>query len=325
MKKILLNLIATLLISSTCVSQTNVVVDANQIVTSNTKLILQTAAGQSFFTGHQLGPTYSVGSGIFRAATDNANGTLNYYYDGVTNGIMNYSVRADGQGFFAGRLGIGAVAVDTKLLVYQAAPLGTIQRNSSLLSTISGATGTGNNNSFKNNLWLIRNAAGGDWLTTSLHDGISIDASFLSPQSDTRTWWERDPARNIQSWGDLGNTYVTIAQGNVGIGTPDTKGYKLAVAGNVVAESITVKTRGSWPDYVFQSAYALKPLSEVKAFIDQNQHLPDFPSAIEVGEKGQDIGEINKLLTKKVEELTLYLIKMNEEIQELKKHQNKHK
>jgi hypothetical protein len=50
------------------------------------------------------GSTYSYPSGIFHALTDNSNGTLNYYYDGVTNGIRNFGVRADGQGYFAGNV-----------------------------------------------------------------------------------------------------------------------------------------------------------------------------------------------------------------------------
>jgi len=321
MKKILFSLIIILSAYNETFSQTTLVVDANQVLTSNTKLILQTAAGQSFFTGHQLGSTYSIPVGIFKAITDNPNGTLNYYYDGVTNGTTNYSVRADGQGFFAGSLGIGRVPADAKFSVFQSATLGTVQKNNTLLSTISGSAGTVNTNTVKNNLWLVRNSSGTEWLTTSLHDGISIDASFVTPQVDTRTWWERDPADNIQSWGDQGNTYMTLAQGNVGIGTTDTKGYKLAVNGKIRAMEIKVEA-GNWPDYVFNRNYVLKPLSVVKAYIDQNHHLPELPSAKEVSEKGLDLGETNKLLLKKIEELTLYLIQMNEEIQKLKQ-QNK--
>jgi hypothetical protein len=102
------------------------------------------------------------------------------------------------------------------------------------------------------------------------------------------------------------------SDGSVGIGTADTKGYKLAVAGTVVAEAITVKLRAIWPDYVFNPDYALRPLSDLKAYIKDNHHLPEFPAAKEVGEKGLNLGEMNKLLTKKVEELTLYLIEKDE-------------
>ena len=98
------------------------------------------------------------------------------------------------------------------------------------------------------------------------------------------------------------------SDGNVAIGTQDAKGYKLAVNGAAIATSIKVKPNGSWPDFVFLKDYKLPTLTEVKTYIDKNQHLPDMPSADEVHANGLDLGEMNRLLLKKVEELTLYLI-----------------
>jgi hypothetical protein len=100
--------------------------------------------------------------------------------------------------------------------------------------------------------------------------------------------------------------------GNVGIGTADTKGYKLAVTGSVIAESMKVKLQGSWPDYVFRRSYNLPTLTHIKAYIDKNQHLPDMPSEAEVAKEGINLGEIVKIQTKKIEELTLYLIEEHE-------------
>jgi hypothetical protein len=104
--------------------------------------------------------------------------------------------------------------------------------------------------------------------------------------------------------------------GNIGIGTTDPKGYKLAVAGSAIAESVTIKLQGNWPDYVFNPAYNLPPLSDVKTYIDKNQHLPDIPSEAEVVKDGVNLGEMNKLLVKKVEELTLYLIQQNKKLEQ---------
>jgi hypothetical protein len=84
--------------------------------------------------------------------------------------------------------------------------------------------------------------------------------------------------------------------------------YALAVGGKAIAESVTVQVQSAWPDYVFDNAYPLPSLAEVKKYIDQNKHLPDVPSADQVNDEGIDLGEMNKLLVKKVEELTLYLI-----------------
>ncbi|MBC9934019.1 hypothetical protein [Chitinophaga qingshengii] len=115
-----------------------------------------------------------------------------------------------------------------------------------------------------------------------------------------------------------GTLYLNPNGGNVGIGVQDTKGYRLAVAGNVIAERITVKNHQSWPDYVFTKDYHLPTLQEVAAYIAQHQHLPDMPSAETVKEKGIDLEEMNSKLLRKVEELTLHLIRLDQENKELK-------
>lgn len=107
---------------------------------------------------------------------------------------------------------------------------------------------------------------------------------------------------------------ITDANGNIAINTNDTKGYKFAVNGSAIATSVTVKLNNVWPDYVFKPSYQLPPLSEVKTYIDQHQHLPEIPSEQEIAKDGQDLGEMNKLLLKKVEELTLYLIEKDKEV-----------
>jgi hypothetical protein len=61
----------------------------------------------------------------------------------------------------------------------------------------------------------------------------------------------------------------------------------------------------------------LPALSQVKEYIDKNHHLPDMPSAKEVKDNGLNLGEMNAILTKKVEELTLYLIEQNKRIEQL--------
>lgn len=104
------------------------------------------------------------------------------------------------------------------------------------------------------------------------------------------------------------------SDGNVAIGTTDPKGYKLAVAGNVIAEKIKVKTYANWPDFVFNADYRLPSLQQLEAFIAANKHLPEIPSAKEIEENGHDLGEMNKKLLQKVEELTLYLIDLQKQV-----------
>lgn len=100
--------------------------------------------------------------------------------------------------------------------------------------------------------------------------------------------------------------------GNVGIGTTTPGSYKLAVEGTIGARRMKV-TQGSWADFVFHPDYELPSLQEVEHFIKTNRHLPEIPSAEEVESDGLDVGEMNKKLLQKIEELTLYMIEMKKE------------
>lgn len=74
---------------------------------------------------------------------------------------------------------------------------------------------------------------------------------------------------------------------------------------------------GGWCDYVFQPNYTLMPLWEVNAFIKFNKHLPGVPSEKEILRDGIDVGEMQKIHMKKIEELTLYAIGQSEEVAQL--------
>lgn len=104
--------------------------------------------------------------------------------------------------------------------------------------------------------------------------------------------------------------------GNVGIGTTDPQGYKLAVAGKIRATEIKVEAL-PWPDYVFSSSYKLPDLEATEQFIRENKHLPGIPSAKEVEKDGVNLGEMNSKLLQKIEELTLHLIEKDKQIQNL--------
>ncbi len=108
--------------------------------------------------------------------------------------------------------------------------------------------------------------------------------------------------------------------GNLGIGTTDTKGYKLGVNGAAIATSMTVKLYANWPDFVFAKTYGLRPLAEVESYIQAHSHLPEVPSAAQVAKEGINLGEMDATLLKKIEELTLYLIEQNKKLEEQNKH-----
>jgi hypothetical protein len=116
------------------------------------------------------------------------------------------------------------------------------------------------------------------------------------------------------------NPIMSIVQnGTVGIGTSDTKGFKFAVAGNMIAEKMVVKLASAWPDYVFEPNYKLPTLSYVEKYIQEHGHLPGVTSAKEIEEKGIDVAETQVQLLKKIEELTLYVIELKKEMDQLKK------
>jgi len=118
--------------------------------------------------------------------------------------------------------------------------------------------------------------------------------------------------------GTVTNQGDLFSLGNVGIGTSDTKGYKLAVNGKIRTQEIKVEA-ANWPDYVFAKDYQLPSLQETEQHIKDKGHLPGIPSAEEVKANGVDLGEMNAKLLRKIEELTLHLIKIEKELNDLKK------
>jgi hypothetical protein len=94
--------------------------------------------------------------------------------------------------------------------------------------------------------------------------------------------------------------------------------YKLTVTGKIICEELKVELTANWPDYVFGEDYQLKPLHELKSFIATNKHLPNIPKASDVEKDGLEVGEMNRKLLEKVEELTLYIIDLQEQVDQLK-------
>jgi hypothetical protein len=123
-------------------------------------------------------------------------------------------------------------------------------------------------------------------------------------------------ASNIRFSTSGSDNYINT--GNLAIGTTNALGYKLAVNGSAIFTSAKVKLFSQWPDYVFAPTYSLRPLSEVEKYIKKHQHLPEVPSAKEVKQNGLDLGANQEILLKKIEELTLYVIAQQKEIDALK-------
>jgi hypothetical protein len=99
----------------------------------------------------------------------------------------------------------------------------------------------------------------------------------------------------------------------------DSSPYSLLIEGTAVAEEMFILLKdATWGDFVFEKEYDLMPLDELENYLEENKHLPDFPSAAEIEKDGLALGETERLLTIKVEELTLYILELKKEIDILK-------
>jgi hypothetical protein len=94
--------------------------------------------------------------------------------------------------------------------------------------------------------------------------------------------------------------------------------FRITGEGKVYATEVEVKLATAFPDYVFSSEYKLRSLYDVEQFIKVNKHLPEVPSASNVETNGMNIGEMQTILLKKIEELTLYVIELKKENDKLK-------
>lgn len=339
-----------------------------------------------------------------------------------------------------GNVGIGIQNPTAQLHVYETDPLGPNLNNAKLLSVLAGTAP----NYFAENKWLVREAGGGgSWTNVKWHDALSIDNTFATPGTDTKTWWERQPYQDVQAWGTGNTTYMKLAQGRLGIGTtaaedrfqvngatnkvvigsaagsglhygtayigfnasrdnaifqqnstwkvatdganngggaifgdldgnlylagiPSTfngtsgsggsnqlltdavvannvalkvwaKGgtvqigprpcishldARLAVDGKLVCKDFYVMAANHWPDYVFAPTYELPALNDVQKYYQTNSHLPDVPSAEEIKNKGINIGEMSAIQMQKIEELYLYVMKLNDRMEALQRENN---
>lgn len=162
--------------------------------------------------------------------------------------------------------------------------------------------------------------SGGDnsWILHTPDDGRT--ELYLAPGT-SGTSWNWGNATQFSSNGDV------RFPGKVRLGPQATIGthadYRLAVDGKLTAKSIYVLRDNStnWADYVFAKDYRLAPLAEVEAYIASHGHLPEIPTTSEVAANGINVAQMNTLLLKKVEELTLHLIRIQKEVDRLKTRQ----
>jgi len=164
--------------------------------------------------------------------------------------------------------------------------------------------------------------------TTEVMIDVSNDGyANLNLRGNSKTWtWSKRPSYEndaMQLFYHNGTNWSLPIisfnpSGNIGIGTTNPGTFKLAVEGKIGAREVKVTATNPWPDYVFNEKYKLLPLKELEKFVLQYKHLPKMPTANQVKENGIELGDMSSKLLEKIEELTLYTIELNKEIEKMK-------
>ena len=119
-------------------------------------------------------------------------------------------------------------------------------------------------------------------------------------------------------WSESNSVANYAGKAQIGSGSVPSE-YQISVDGKLITEEVRVELSQDWPDYVFENDYELLSLEEVEKYISENGHLPEMSPAKHMATTGLSLGEMNRLLLQKVEELTLYILEQENQILELEK------
>ncbi len=235
------------------------------------------------------------------------NGTTTY--DGGNAGTIGFG------GAYFGYFSASVIAADA----YYNAMIGAysgFQTTMGDYNTFSGA-GAGYRNTTGSFNTAIGFVAGYSNQTGAANVFLGNYAGFSETGSNT-LYIENSSAATPLIYGDFAADKVGINTKNLvnSVGGANTSAYGLYVKGGILTEELRVRT--GWADYVFENDYQLPSLTEVETFITANGHLPNIPSAEQVAAQGIELGDMARLQQEKIEELTLYVIQQQKEIEELK-------
>lgn len=153
------------------------------------------------------------------------------------------------------------------------------------------------------------------YLCTDGKIGLGSRNTYLENSSDNNLKLYAPNAMALQS------SNITLT-GKIGINTTNnTNGYALAVDGGIISTKVYIKEVKLWPDYVFADNYSLMDLDELKQYLNKTHHLPGVPSEEDILNNGYDMGEMQSVMMEKIEELTRYILMLQDEIKDLKSSQ----
>ncbi|MEI6060468.1 MAG: hypothetical protein WCR72_07140 [Bacteroidota bacterium] len=163
-----------------------------------------------------------------------------------------------------------------------------------------------------------------DWQSLNLYGNSSETdgAHIMIGNNSTQTGFIKLFATGTNGMIEFSNQNIVVmsirANNDIVVGSPNSNS-NLYVNGEIAANLVRVNTL-QWWDKVFEKDYKLQPLSEVEAYINQHKHLPEIPSGTEVKANGMDVAQMNALLLKKIEELTLYVIDLEKKVKNIENH-----
>lgn len=264
----------------------------------------------------------NVSQGAFSVALGLGNKTI-----GASSFALGRFTRANATNAFV--IGCGTGEAETKLLVNNYSGTLMVGFNSKyptlFVGTSNGATTTG-----KVGIGNITNPKAKLHLLSDINEdaGLILETSnktskkaFLQFNDVNHKIEVSKNGMNITSNNDMLdiNANSIKMMGKVGINTNNNYtgdyDYTLAVNGGILTSEVYVKEVDEWHDYVFGDNYELMPLYALEKYIQNNKHLPDLPTESEVRDKGYDMVDMDGVLLKKIEELTLYAIDLQRQVQ----------
>ncbi|MES2881293.1 MAG: hypothetical protein V4676_04035 [Bacteroidota bacterium] len=273
-------------------------------------------------------------------------GTINPSTRLHVNGVIHTTENIDADGLITGA---GLVSTTNLTVIGTGLVSGNLQTNSNLiindaaailqLKTLSGnkgfvqlsgddlRIGTNSENTGGNFIARVNNGnrliidpAGTVNLTGGVDAGLASNGYLmLGAASSSNIVMDNNEIIARGANGAVGNLVLQNDGGTVRIGNVAVpSGYKFAINGKMICEELKVKLAGSgWPDYVFEEKYKLPKLQDLEKFIHQYHHLPNIPSATEVEKNGIDLGDMQRRMMEKIEELTLYILQLEKKNQQL--------
>ncbi len=120
----------------------------------------------------------------------------------------------------------------------------------------------------------------------------------------------------LNIWNSSGGDILSLrGDRRVSINTTNpAAGYALSVNGRIICTELRVQLPAAWPDYVFADSYNLLPLPQLAQYIADNKHLPGIPSAAQVEKEGIAVGDMQKRMMEKIEELSLYILQQQQQL-----------